>query len=251
MGVLRRHGGDRRFLRLAARRCSATDCCVLGRPNRDDLPHDRRGEWLVWREADRPLPPRDRASAGALPPLKLTRYPPCGPMPPPSSTRSTQSTQSHPIARPWLSTWLSNGPPAPTRTPCAARSERGKLEGRLGFEPRTRGLKVSPAAIHGVSPSPSVSAAGASPVDGLHDVPRISTAVAVNVAVSANDRWSTLRGKVAASLGKHPSPPTPASTPPAQAEPRQRGRGPSPSEPVGLHVHRRRGLRQRIHVIRD
>ena len=42
----------------------------------------------------------------------------------------------------WLSLWLSNHLPASGALPRRARFTRGNLEGRLGFEPRTRGLKV-------------------------------------------------------------------------------------------------------------
>jgi hypothetical protein len=55
---------------------------------------------------------------------------------------STTLHHVHPVAPPWLSTWLSTGRPEPLGGRQSAPSTREMLVSRLGFEPRTRGLKV-------------------------------------------------------------------------------------------------------------
>jgi hypothetical protein len=61
----------------------------------------------------------------------------------------------------------------------------------VGFEPTTRGLKVSPAVVHGVLRLRSMATACVSAVHRLHRGVRRRTAVAVTVAVTAHDssRW--------------------------------------------------------------
>jgi hypothetical protein len=78
------------------------------------------------------------------------------------------------------------GRPPVRMPPSAARgpNHAWNLEGRLEFEPRTRGLKVSPAAVHGVRHGRSTRTARASAVHGLHGIGRRCTVVAVSVAVS-------------------------------------------------------------------
>jgi hypothetical protein len=54
---------------------------------------------------------------------------------------------------------------------------------RLGFEPRTRGLKVSVQAVHGDTQGAFTSMPRTALIHGLHHIPWDVTAVAVNVAV--------------------------------------------------------------------
>ena len=60
----------------------------------------------------------------------------------------------------------------------------------MGFEPTTRGLKVSSESVHRVLRGPALSMPRVALIHGLHPIGPESTAVAVNVAVS---RQRTLR----------------------------------------------------------
>jgi hypothetical protein len=57
-------------------------------------------------------------------------------------------------------------------------------EGRVGFKPTTRGLKVSVGGVHGVVSGAFLSIPRAAVVHRVHSVGRWSTVVAVNVAVT-------------------------------------------------------------------
>jgi len=58
---------------------------------------------------------------------------------------------------------------------------------RLGFEPRTRGLKVPESAVHRVLRGALLSMPRGTPIHQLHREGRTLTAVAVNVAVRRED----------------------------------------------------------------
>ena len=98
--------------------------------------------------------------------------------------RAAPCHQVHRMPPAWLAAWLANRPDGSVQSPRKGTFTRGSLEGRLGFEPTTRGLKVSPVAVHGVVSSALVSTSRAVPVHGLHPLVPKLTAVAVTVAVS-------------------------------------------------------------------
>ena len=95
----------------------------------------------------------------------------------------------HPVVRVDRGVGTSSWPPVGTFTWPRAReiavSKRGyadKMVSRLGFEPRTRGLKVSRGAVHGVVLGHSASVSRAALVHLLHQVGPSVTAVAGSVA---------------------------------------------------------------------
>jgi hypothetical protein len=74
-------------------------------------------------------------------------------------------------------------PGQPKPRPPGAHLERGMVVSPVGFEPTTRGLKVSLGAVHGVLRAPFLSMAHGDPVHRNYRVGPTLTAVAVNVAV--------------------------------------------------------------------
>ena len=73
---------------------------------------------------------------------------------------------------------------------------------RLGFEPRTRGLKVSVEAVHGIIWRRMAPALRAAAVHWLHRVAPESTAVAVNVAVRPYRRHQILMASESPAQGR-------------------------------------------------
>jgi len=104
-------------------------------------------------------------------------------------TVSMSYASVHHVGLAWLSTWLSNRHAVAPDSPGNGDSERGLVVSRLGFEPRTRGLKVCLPAVHRVAWRSLGSTARANAVHGVHGVGPRRIAVAVNVAVSSGTRW--------------------------------------------------------------
>ncbi len=97
---------------------------------------------------------------------------------------STALAPDRRVPPPWLSTWLSIARSGVAKEASRADFTRGLVEGRVGFEPTTRGLKVSEAAVHGVVSSPRTCDSRAALVHPLHPMGPSVTAVAGSVAGS-------------------------------------------------------------------
>ncbi len=128
-------------------------------------------------------------SAGAFPPLELTR----------SAVRPYAAAfvhALHPVHSVSLgaSAVAVNVAVKPPRRDAprlkSADCERGIVVSRLGFEPRTRGSRVSAGSVHGVPWSASLSRPRGLLVHGLRSMGPSDTAVAVNLAVSHTPNFS-------------------------------------------------------------
>jgi len=99
--------------------------------------------------------------------------------------RWSWSTPLHHVLPPWLAAGLADGRRWRASATRAGGFTRDFLEGRLGFEPRTRGLKVSRGAVHGDVWRHIASLPRAASVHPVHRMTLTATAVAVSVAVGA------------------------------------------------------------------
>ena len=104
--------------------------------------------------------------------------------PSPVGSRAPTGAQGPPIASAVAVNVAVKRPMAPVGRSRRAPCTRGKLEGRVGFEPTTRGLKVSPESVNSVLRGQALSIPRVALIHRLHRVGSPCTAVAVNVAVN-------------------------------------------------------------------